>query len=139
MHALARVFFQVQLSHTNPLRNRSTTSVKCRNLDPPMLRDRLVELRYLVALRRVRVKIILPRKNASLPNLTVDRPPPQPPPLADSIPAALQAAQDRSDRYAYLARRHIYSRSHKTPSKRSKAVHGPPAQSQAGTWQESRA
>ncbi len=38
-----------------------------------MLRNRLIELRYLIPLRRVRIKVVLARKDACLANLAVDR------------------------------------------------------------------
>ena len=73
MQTLTSVFFHMQTSHADPFSNRRPARVERRDLDPPMLRNRLIELRYLVPFRRIRIKIVLPRKDTRLTNLAVDR------------------------------------------------------------------
>jgi len=49
--------------HADPLLYRATVRIERRNFNPPMLRNWFIELRYLVPLGRVRIKIILAREN----------------------------------------------------------------------------
>ena len=60
MHALAGVLFHVQPRDADAAR----AALAVADVEPAVLRQRLVELRDLVALRRVRIEVILPREDA---------------------------------------------------------------------------
>ena len=71
MDVLARVFFEVQPRDANLLdpplaRVSGLVALGSHNLQLALFGKRLVELRNLIALRQVRIKIILPRKDRTL-------------------------------------------------------------------------
>src|SRR5260221_9842727 len=68
MQALAGVLFHVEASDADSLR-----TIRRFDFQPAVLGNGLIELRNLVALGQVRIKVILARKNRSLPNLAVQR------------------------------------------------------------------
>ena len=73
MHALARILFHVQPRNADALGHCVAGVIERGNIDPSVLRQRLVELRNLVALGQVGIKVVLAREDRMLANFTVDR------------------------------------------------------------------
>ena len=73
MDALACVFFHMQASDADAFGHSVARAIERRNIDPPVFRQGLVELRNLIALGQVRIKIVFARKDRILAHFTIDR------------------------------------------------------------------
>ena len=104
MRVLARILFQMGAVDANAF----DAAVGQLDLDPAVAAQRQLVLGDLIALRQVRVMVVLTRKDRRLRDLAVERQPRAgslPRPRPGCPPAARPAAPDRPGRCAYWAAR----------------------------------